>query len=77
MLEISKLNKEDLMAYWDGFEDIDEQQLAIEEASDEWFKKGMNEGKQEDAQSMLAEGLDPALVARITKLPKEQIMAMR
>jgi predicted transposase/invertase (TIGR01784 family) len=81
VLEISKLNREDLMAYWEGMEDIDERQLAIEcaveEASDEWFKKGINEGKQEDAQAMLAEGLDPALVARITKLPKEQIMALR
>jgi predicted transposase/invertase (TIGR01784 family) len=39
--------------------------------------KGKEEGKLEDAQSMLAEGLDPALIARITNLPKKQILAMR
>jgi predicted transposase/invertase (TIGR01784 family) len=39
--------------------------------------RGKQEGKLEDAKSMLAEGLDPALVARVTKLPKKQIMAMR
>jgi hypothetical protein len=39
--------------------------------------RGVARGKFEDAQSMLAEGLDPALVARVTKLPRKQIMAMR
>jgi hypothetical protein len=73
MLEISKLKAEDLMAYWEGMEDIDEEQLAIEEASDVAFAQGV----MNTAKSMLADGLDPARVARITNLPEEQILAIR
>jgi predicted transposase/invertase (TIGR01784 family) len=73
MLEISKLEREDLMAYWDGFEDIDEEQLAIDCAVEE----AKLESIEQTTQTMLAEGLDPALVARITKLLEQQIMAMR
>jgi predicted transposase YdaD len=40
-------------------------------------KEGVAIGKSEDAKSMLAYGLDPTAVARITKLPKKQILAMR
>jgi hypothetical protein len=44
-------------------------------------KKGRLEGEaigmEKAAKSMLAEGLDPAIIARITKLPKKQIIALR
>jgi predicted transposase/invertase (TIGR01784 family) len=47
MLEISKLKTEDLMAYWAGFEDIDEEQLAIDCAAEEAKLEGVSEGRQE------------------------------
>jgi len=46
----------------------------IEERSKE---RGRREGKREDAKNMLAEGFEPALIARITKLPKARIMALK
>ncbi|MDR2580733.1 MAG: Rpn family recombination-promoting nuclease/putative transposase [Fibromonadaceae bacterium] len=39
--------------------------------------QGISQGIIETAKSMLKEGLDFALVARITKLPKKQVMALR
>jgi predicted transposase/invertase (TIGR01784 family) len=85
VLEISKLKAEDLMAYWDGFEDIDEKQLAIdcavEEASEVAFlqgeAKGVTEGMTQAAKNMLEKGFDPVLVANITGFSIEQIMALR
>ncbi len=72
---------------------IDERQLAIdcavEEATEaaivQGIKQGMKRGRKQGfgkgvlqtAKSMLLDGLAPARVARITKLPKEQIMALR
>jgi hypothetical protein len=41
------------------------------------LKRGLTQGIIETAKSMLKEGLDFALVARITKLPKKQVMALR
>jgi predicted transposase/invertase (TIGR01784 family) len=92
-LEISKLKAEDLMAYWEGMEDIDERQLAIDCAAEEaaevadvqGFKRGKAEGMvkgiakgvMNTAKKMLEKGLDPAFVADITGLPKKQIMALR
>jgi len=40
-------------------------------------ERSREEGKEEDAISMLAEGFKPALIARITKLPRKRIMALR
>jgi predicted transposase/invertase (TIGR01784 family) len=77
MLEISKLNKEDLMAYWEGTEGIDEVQLAIDCAAEEAAEVAFAEGRLKDAHRMLEKGLDPALVADITEFPINQIMAMR
>jgi len=39
--------------------------------------RGVKKGILQTAKSMLKNGLEPALVARITKLPKEQIIAFR
>jgi predicted transposase/invertase (TIGR01784 family) len=85
VLEISKLKGEDLKMYRKSMRNIDERQLvidcAVEEASAQLLKRGRVEGRVEGmmkaAKSMLADGLAPARVARITKLPKEQILAMR
>jgi hypothetical protein len=81
VLEISKLKGEDLKMYRKSMRNIDERQLAIdcavEEASAQLLKRGRVEGMMKAAKSMLADGLAPARVARITKLPKEQILAMR
>ncbi|MDR2582009.1 MAG: hypothetical protein LBC75_00835 [Fibromonadaceae bacterium] len=38
-------------------------------------KEGLLQGVMKTAKSMIKNGLEPALVARITKLPKEQIIA--
>jgi hypothetical protein len=40
------------------------------------LKCARDEAVLQTAKSMLENGLEPALVARITKLPKEQIMAL-
>jgi len=40
-------------------------------------KRGVGKGLLRAAKSMLRDGLEPARVARITKLPKKQIMALR
>jgi len=40
-------------------------------------KKGILKGILQTAKNMLAEGLKPRTVARYTKLPLEQVMALR
>jgi hypothetical protein len=52
---------------------MDDYQATIDYA----VKKAEAIGVTKTAKSMLAYGLDPVAVARITKLPKKQIMAMR
>ncbi len=44
---------------------------------EEGEKRGIGKGVLRTAISMLRDGLEPARVARITKLPKKQIMALR
>jgi len=39
-------------------------------------ERGFGKGVRRTAKSMLADGLDPTRVARITQLPKKQIMAL-
>jgi predicted transposase/invertase (TIGR01784 family) len=52
-------------------------ETGVDELFDKAEKRGISQGIIETAKSMLKEGLDFALVARITKLPKKQIMALR
>jgi predicted transposase YdaD len=91
-LEISKLEGEELKMYRKSMRNIDERQLVIDFAEKKSEAKGIAKGRREGrakgvavgeargfmkaAKSMLADGLSPARVARITKLPKKQIMAM-
>jgi predicted transposase/invertase (TIGR01784 family) len=81
MLEISKLKREDFNMYRKSMRNIDERQLAIDCAAEESEARGIAKGRVEGfmkaAKRMLADGLSPARVARITNLPKEQILAMR
>jgi len=70
-------------------ENIDERQLviecAVEEAAENALvigrkqgrKQGMIKSSTRTAKAMLADGFNPTLVARYTKLPIEQIRAMR
>jgi hypothetical protein len=50
---------------------------AVDKAVTKAEAKAEVRGFMKAAKSMLAYGLDPVAVARITKLPKKQIMAMR
>jgi predicted transposase/invertase (TIGR01784 family) len=89
MLEISKLEREDLNMYRKSMKNINEEQLAIDCAVEEtteivsaqWYKKGkadgIDKGILKSAKAMLADGLSTTRVARITNLPKKQILAMR
>jgi len=56
---------------------IDERQLAIDCAVEEATVVAYKQAKLEDAKTMLADGLEPQLVARYTKLPIKQIRAIR
>jgi len=67
--EISKLKGDDLKAFRYSMRYVDERQLAIDCA--------VEEAKLDDAKTMLADGLEPRLVARYTKLPINQIKAIR
>jgi len=49
----------------------------IEYAKKEGLEKGVLKGILKTAKNMLKDGISPARVARITQLPKEQIMALR
>jgi len=79
--EISKLTSKELKAFRYSMRyNIDERQLAIdcavEEATEDALAIGYKQGKLDDAKAMLLEGLNPTLVARVTKLPIKQIKAI-
>jgi hypothetical protein len=67
------------------FRYIDERQLvldcaveeAVEVATADALVIGRKQGKLDDAKIMLADGLEPRLIARYTKLPLKQIRAIR
>jgi predicted transposase/invertase (TIGR01784 family) len=83
--EISNFTESELRDYEASMKALDDYWAGIDYAKKEAARageakgvaKGRVEGFMKAAKSMLAEGLDPVLVARITKLPKKQIMAMR
>jgi predicted transposase/invertase (TIGR01784 family) len=73
------LNVDELKAfrYSMRFRYIDERQLALDCAVEEATVVAHKQGVAKVAKAMLVDGLDPARVARITKLSLKQIRAIR
>jgi predicted transposase/invertase (TIGR01784 family) len=74
--QIARFSKEERAKYEANMMNQRDQYAALKCARDEGEARGREEGFIEVARNMLGEGMEPALVARITKLPKEQIMAL-
>jgi len=70
---ISNFTSEELMNYEREMKYFSDNVNALAYAK----KKGVTQGILQTAKSMLKEGLNPTLVARITKLPREEILALR
>jgi predicted transposase/invertase (TIGR01784 family) len=70
--EISNFNGDELYRYEAIMRNEYDQRACLAYAK----KEGVEKGILQTAKSMLKNGIKPALVARITKLPKEQIMAL-
>jgi predicted transposase/invertase (TIGR01784 family) len=70
---ISNFTSEELMDYESEMKRFSDHANALAYAEE----KGVAIGVLQTAKNMLAEGFKPALVARITNLPKEKIMALR
>jgi predicted transposase/invertase (TIGR01784 family) len=87
--KISNFTESELLDYEESMKYMDDNRAIIDYAKKEGRRegeargiaigraRGKAEGFMKAAKSMLAYGLDPVAVARITKLPKKQIMAMR
>ena len=73
MAEISNFNDRELRDYEANMKYSSDYENTIEYAK----KEGVLKGILKTAKNMLKDGLSPARVARITQLPKEQIMALR
>jgi predicted transposase/invertase (TIGR01784 family) len=71
--EITNFTESELYRYEAIMRNEYDQRACLAYAKEEGFVDGMLKA----AKSMLADGLDPARVARITKLPKKQVMALR
>ena len=71
--EISNFNEGELHDYEANMKYSSDYENTIEYAK----KEGALKGILKTAKNMLKDGLSPARVARITQLPKEQIMALR
>jgi len=86
--EISNFTDRELRSYEANMKYISDYNNTIEYAKKEGVaigeargvargeKQGFLKGILQTAKNMLAEGFDPACVARITKLPKKQVMAL-
>jgi predicted transposase/invertase (TIGR01784 family) len=74
--EISNFNSDELYRYEAIMRNEYDQRACLAYAKKEGETRGLKRGVLQTAKSMLKNGIKPALVARITKLPKEQIMAL-
>ena len=72
-IEISRLEGDDLKAFRYSMRYVDERQLAIDCAVEEATEAAIVQSKLETAVAMLADGLEPERVARLTKLPLRQV----
>jgi hypothetical protein len=70
--QIARFSKEERAKYEANMMNQRDQYAALKCARDEGEARGLERA----AKSMLEDGLEPERVARITKLPKEQIMAL-
>ncbi|MCL2208002.1 MAG: Rpn family recombination-promoting nuclease/putative transposase, partial [Fibromonadales bacterium] len=83
--EICKLNRDELKAYRYSMRYVDERKLAIDCAVKDAVKDSTiavtrqvkRQRNREIARAMLADGLDPAFIARYIKLPLSQINRLR
>jgi predicted transposase/invertase (TIGR01784 family) len=79
--EISNFTESELREYEASMKALDDYWAGIDYAKKEAKREGWLEGEASGiaitAKSMLADGLSPARIARITGLPKKQILAMR
>jgi predicted transposase/invertase (TIGR01784 family) len=74
--EISNFNSDELRRYETTMMNKYDQRACLAYAEKIGLEKGETRGVLRTAKCMLKNGIKPALVARITKLPKEQIMAL-
>jgi predicted transposase/invertase (TIGR01784 family) len=78
---ISNFNAEELMDYESEMKRFSDHENALAYAKKKGLlqgeARGFERGKSEIARNMLGEGLEPALVARYTKLPLKEIKALR
>ncbi|MCL2281749.1 MAG: Rpn family recombination-promoting nuclease/putative transposase, partial [Fibromonadales bacterium] len=77
--EIELRSYEANMKYCNDYENTIEcaKKEALEEGEARGEKRGILKGWLEAAKAMLKDGLSPAHVARITKLPKGQVLALK
>jgi len=79
--EICKLKGDELKAYRYSMRYVDERKLEVQCAVEDAVKDATisvaRQSKLEIASAMLADGLDPAVIARYTKLPLRQINRLR
>ena len=73
---ISNFTDEELMDYESDMKRFSDHANALAYAKEKGVTQGITQGVMQTAKNMLKEGLKPTLVARITKLPKEQILAL-
>jgi len=74
---ISNFTDEELMDYESDMKRFSDHANALAYAEEKGLTKGEARGVMKIAKNMLKEGLNPNLVARITQLPRKEILALR
>jgi predicted transposase/invertase (TIGR01784 family) len=79
--QISNFSDEELMNYESDMKSFSDHANALAYAKEKGEAigeaKGLKRGRSEIARNMLGEGMEPALVARYTKLPLKAVKALR
>jgi predicted transposase/invertase (TIGR01784 family) len=74
---ISNFTNEELMNYESDMKRFSDHANALAYAEEKGETSGVKKGILQTAKNMLKEGLNPTLVARITKLPRKEILALK
>jgi len=74
---ISNFTDEELMDYESDMKRFSDHANALAYAEEKGVTQGITQGIIRTAKNMLKDGLSPMRVARITKLPKKDILALR